>query len=1223
MNTINEQNNNPFKGLHFYKESDSGKFYGRTEEKENLYEIVRNNELTVIIGKSGIGKTSLINAGLFPRLRKCNYFPIRLRLNYSEKSASLIEQAHQKINAAIDDDKIILKDSLENQPPLPIQKDETLWEYFRRVCHYDPQKEIKMLPVLVFDQFEEFFTRGKNHEPEEKLKLINELYWVIEDQIPKPYKDNLLGENKTNKREDILDEILKVRIVLSLREDYLPQLGTFKSRIPSIDRNIFRVRALNGVQAREVITRSGCFRDEKTIGSILSLFYPNEYREGQIVSSEKLEIEPAFLSLLCYQLYKKKITRDLIEKEEQENILLDFYESEMKPFPDKMHKFIEFRLLTEGGFRTLLYLEPNQKYKKHIDKLIELRILRKSHDGNREYIEIIHDVLVPIIKKKRDNRLAEKKREELKKEARRYLFRIGFIVAVLVAGFFIWGYSKVNEQYKEAQINRLTAEALVEFPRDNAKAIRIAHAAYEMGQPQPPERTVETLSTIAYSSPKRPFPIATLQHDSEILHVAYSPDGQYILTGSEDGQVKLLNRKNNAVKVFDDHKKSIMSIAFSPTGRHILTGSYDKKVTVRSLDGNVIAKINHDRAVSCVSFSPDGNLFLSGDHSGTLKIFTIDGKKKVSFKAHQFAISSARFVKNGTRILTFSWDKTAKLFDTNGKLLLGLKKHERAISNTLVSFDNNRILTTSEGKAFLWNMKSDKVAEWSHTDRISGADISLTNQIVTTANDGSVQIHALNNGQELASWVEDDPITCTDFAPDGRKILIGFRNGKSKLKDLEGNDLAELYQHGAQVNAIAFSPDYKYAITASDDGTSRLSMLESPFITELNQNDEIIVSATFAPNREEILVLTKAGALKIWNISKKQWMQFKITRDALASDAFYSPDGKHILAICTNGTAKIFNSDGRLKSTLDSQKKGISKAKFTADGKYIIADSIEDRGAVIWTLGGKERLHILNPDRIIHLPVVSPNGKIVSSTSADGLVRLLNLETGEIIADIKHNRTPETVSFSPDSKLLHVITQGRISKLYNAKGKALIGFRNDEKISSAVFLDDSQRILSISEDNVVKLWSIDSDKPLKEFQKDLGRIASATLSPDNNNILVATKSGYWKLIDLKSNILIEFEKKKENITSITFSTKGNLILSSFTSGTVKFYQPSGKFIADLHVPNLPLASAMVSNEADTILTLTESGKAALWKTPTSIYNYLGESKVLPNLTEEEKDTLGI
>jgi hypothetical protein len=265
-----ENRKNPYKGLDSYEETDVDMFYGRDEETENLSRLGKLNFLTVVFGKAGIGKTSLLNAGVFPLLREKEFFPIQLRLNYSEGASPLLTQIHQTILKELKECSIEIKAQERDDPGEPISPGETLWEYFHRAIHFNHSEGKIVTPVLVFDQFEELFTLGKGHK--DKDALIDELYWLIEDQFPVPLKEHILKSDRNERRFSFYTARPDARVIISLREDYLPHFTELKSRIASIDRTMFRVINLNGKQAREVITMPGGFRDERLINDILRCF---------------------------------------------------------------------------------------------------------------------------------------------------------------------------------------------------------------------------------------------------------------------------------------------------------------------------------------------------------------------------------------------------------------------------------------------------------------------------------------------------------------------------------------------------------------------------------------------------------------------------------------------------------------------------------------------------------------------------------------------------------------------------------------------------------------------------------------------------------------------------------------------------------------------------------------------------------------------------------------
>lgn len=175
----------PWPRLVAFREADAAFFHGRDSDIGNLYRMVMRERLTVLFGMSGLGKTSLLQAGLFPKLRDENLLPIRIRLDYADQSPPLLQQIKQTIG--------VFADAANVESP-PVQDGETLWEYFhRKGADFWNARNRVMTPVLVFDQFEEVFTLGRDNPARaaEIKEIIGELADLIERYCPETVKSRL------------------------------------------------------------------------------------------------------------------------------------------------------------------------------------------------------------------------------------------------------------------------------------------------------------------------------------------------------------------------------------------------------------------------------------------------------------------------------------------------------------------------------------------------------------------------------------------------------------------------------------------------------------------------------------------------------------------------------------------------------------------------------------------------------------------------------------------------------------------------------------------------------------------------------------------------------------------------------------------------------------------------------------------------------------------------
>jgi hypothetical protein len=341
---------NPWPGLMPFDEAAHEFFHGRDDAVAELARRVRRELLTVLFGKSGLGKTSLLNAGLFPVLRAANFLPIYLRLDYANAEVGPAEQIKDALAANL------VAWEVDGRTP---RTDETLWGYFHdKKTEFWSRRNHLMTPVLVLDQFEEIFTLGQTSPA--AATVIAQLAALIENRPPEQVRDTLDHDPDAATGYDFAKEGCK--IVLALREDFLPEFEGLREHIPSIMNNRMRLSHMNGLQAREAILRSGGHVvDEAIADSIIGFVAAShEQMTGKPDGSAdfaRFEIEPALLSIVCRELNNKrqyagqnKITADLLDGAQSE-IVADFYKSSLADLDPAVKLFIEERLLTEGGYR--------------------------------------------------------------------------------------------------------------------------------------------------------------------------------------------------------------------------------------------------------------------------------------------------------------------------------------------------------------------------------------------------------------------------------------------------------------------------------------------------------------------------------------------------------------------------------------------------------------------------------------------------------------------------------------------------------------------------------------------------------------------------------------------------------------------------------------------------------------------------------------------------------
>ena len=464
-----DKRNNPWLGLESYKENQI--IYGRNTEISDLSQRVLNDTDTVVYGKSGIGKTSIINAGILPIARQNEFEPIVIRFDHSN-TTSYIKQLDRYIR-----NKVEVEDVL----PARNAEKELLWEYFHRHLFFVDGKRKKLL--LIFDQFEEIFTLQQN--PTARLDFFRSFGDVLNDMMPKELVDNLDVKNsdtpKTNNtqvegftdlanifnapNDDVSAEAQyiddnNIHFVFVLREDFLSEFEFYTIKIPSLKLHRFDLRPLNEEQAAEIIIKPCPGLVSLDVARLIIETVTNR-KDFSLGDEPEIEVDAAVLSLFLSRIYQKlDVNDDVISsriiKQFGTDTIKDFYVDSVENLTDEELNLMEDKLLTTNGRRNNVSYVDFCKFvnKEKVDDLIHnKKLLRTFNYGNDLRLEVIHDILCPIIKGIKDDRLAKKISIQEKNKKKRYKSIIYILFFFLFLTLRIYPYfssSNINIQLIES-----------------------------------------------------------------------------------------------------------------------------------------------------------------------------------------------------------------------------------------------------------------------------------------------------------------------------------------------------------------------------------------------------------------------------------------------------------------------------------------------------------------------------------------------------------------------------------------------------------------------------------------------------------------------------------------------------------------------------------------------------------------------------------------------------
>ncbi|MDR4516077.1 MAG: hypothetical protein MRK00_01580 [Nitrosomonas sp.] len=454
----------PWPGLKAFTEDNAAYFFGRRQEIEDLSRIVRQETLTVLYGKSGLGKTSILRAGVSPMLRKSGFLPVYIRLNHYEETLPLEDQVEVFIEKAIASDGI--------EAPYPI-REETLWEYFHKKNNdwWDQDNQL-LKPVLIFDQFEEILTVGQENPVRTSrcLSFLTELEDLIENRPPATLRERFRAEKGLAKNYD-LDRI-DYRVILSLREDYLVDLEGLREKLRSIMLNRFRLLPMTAEQAMSVILEPGGHLIDTDVAFQVIDFISSAQKISPIGIQNPFfriqQIEPTLLSVILQELNNHrihanndKITSELLLQYRPEDILSEFYESGLKGLDSNIRRFIEKHFITASGARNRIAeedaIERHGISRNAISTLINRRIIQRDKIDEITWLELSHDALTPVVQ-----RHAESYRRQ--QRFRKAMLRIGAVIVVVVGlGASAYLYQSFEQELQTRKAATLAVDIATEL----------------------------------------------------------------------------------------------------------------------------------------------------------------------------------------------------------------------------------------------------------------------------------------------------------------------------------------------------------------------------------------------------------------------------------------------------------------------------------------------------------------------------------------------------------------------------------------------------------------------------------------------------------------------------------------------------------------------------------------------------------------------------------------
>jgi WD40 repeat protein/DNA-binding SARP family transcriptional activator len=1103
----------PFKGLQFFDVDDSDLFFGRETLTAKLMDRLHDvNFLSVIIGASGSGKSSLVRAGLVPTLKKGNanwqVHILTPTAHPLEALAIELTRESESVTAAT-----TLMDDLSKDP---------------RSLHFFLSRQIQTQDVsvprhtlLVIDQFEELFTLCRD-EFEREAFIDNLLAALSPTPLP-------LGEERNGEGN--------LTLIITLRADFYAHLAQY----PELRDAVAQQQEYIGPMTTEDLRRA--IEEPARLGHW-------EFEPGLVdLILRDIGDEPGALPLLSHALletWKRRAGHRLMLKgyadaggvhgaiaHTAESVYQNLALNEQTIVRNILLRLTEFGEGTEDTRRRASldelwsHAEDADQVRAVLNKLAEARLVTLSEDS----AEVAHEALIREWPKLREwlsqdregiilhRNLTEATHEwELLERDAGSVYRGARLAQA--NEWFVLNPSALNAQ------ERLFLEASNMHTRDEQQQ-REAQRERELASAK---ELAETQLKSASRLRMRNRVITTVGAIAVILAIlaglfgvqsnqnAVKAQAQQALAETNFANAESQRLAAEANGVLQRSESAELAALLSLRG---LQAQYSPQADAalqrasRFYFGEGLFTL--PKSIDVVSFSHDGNFILTGTRDYIAHLWNVQTKKEIrQFVGHTDNVIQAVFSPDDQYVLTASNDGTARLWETaTGKEI--------------------RQFPTSADSTFLPILSPD-------------------GKILLTRDDkGIIQLlDSQTGGHLLALNVINVPVAT--FSPDGKNVItISVDNLIQFWDDVTGQMVREFPTGGSSpIKDMDISPDGRYLVTAWEDKTLQLwDAATGTLLRTLTGHTEFPFKVVFSPNSKYLLSGSLDTTARLWEVETGKELRRYIAHTASVYSVAFSPDGHHVLTGGKDGTARLWdiNAPSEL-NTFNSGSSFLFGLNFSNDGKYLITGSA-DGIATIWNPLTGEKLHVYNSPPRVDGVAISPDDKFVlmDGQSADA-AGLWDIQTGNLLRTFKRANDVGIAAFTPDRK--YILIGGADTKtiqLVDAQtgqtAQTFVGHQSNGP-TAKLSVDGKFMVSGVDgpEEENLRWWDVATGKQLLAIKSPAG-IVSVAISPDNKYILSGHRDNIVRLWDTKTSELVrEFVGHTNIIWNLSFSTDGKYVLTA-------------------------------------------------------------------------------
>ncbi|MDO8336074.1 MAG: hypothetical protein Q7T74_04845 [Candidatus Saccharibacteria bacterium] len=623
----------------------------------------------------------------------------------------------------------------------------------------------------------------------------------------------------------------------------------------------------------------------------------------------------------------------------------------------------------------------------------------------------------------------------------------------------------------------------------------------------------------------------------------------------------------NTIRMPDSCYK-VDSVQISPDGRRALISCGLTFVWDTLTGESTYLKVEHGSDFFSAQFSPDGRWVLTA--SFVAQVWDAANGKPVSLIMHN-VIESAQFSPDGRWVVTASRDNTARVWDAaTGKQMSEPMNHEDEVLSAQFSPDGRWVVTASRDNTVrVWDtatgMPVSKLMK--HKDKVLSVQFSPDGRLVaTTLSDYKFRIWDAMTGAPVPQLEKNDEKL--QFSPDGRWVVTASRGMVTITRIATGESVRWPIESEDSVKSIQFTSNGRWLIATAFDET--VSLLEIP-TPDLLPSYEIQygLGRRIGSSPDGHWVITANGdTAHIWNaatrVSIAQPMVHKkiIERPILGLDghelrvvvlsAQFSSDGRWIATISSDDSVRVWHTaTGKLVSAEPMvHKSKINSIQFSRNGRWVVTasgDTVRIWDVVTGALVSKPMVH----RGFIETAEFSPNGRWVVTLSRhygtqDQSAQVWEAGTGKPVQQsIKYGRFVYSAQFSPDERWIVIASSDKKARVFEVETGTPVSqtMQHGSIVWQARFSPDGRWIVTSSEDQTARVWDAATGAPVSQLMKHNDRVYSAEFSPDSRWIVTTSRDKKIRIWEAATGKPVSVPLELQGQTELTrFSPDGRRIM---------------------------------------------------------------------------------